>query len=184
MHCIRDPGTTNHMEGAPAANKLFVPKPTAKYNAGFQYNRLIHRRCASLDLETAFKEIKISQNIEREVCKQCQAEFCRCPAFTPRTPCSSVSSMPTSTSNEQIPQLVADKPVQQLHLPMQSPSDEEADREVAVICRPSEYYRVRSHLRRRRHYFMYNALDDIGEITQYKRQRNNSPSVQGPPVEH
>ena len=30
---------------------------------------------------------------------------------------------------------------------------------------------------------MYNALDDIGEITQYKRQRNNSPSVQGLPVE-
>ena len=52
---------------------------------------------------------------------------------------------------------------------MQTPSDEEADREVAAICRPSEYYRVRSHLRRRRHYFMYNQLDDIGEITQYKR---------------
>ena len=63
----------------------------------------------------------------------------------------------------------ADKPVQQLHLPVQTPSDEEADREVAAICRPSEYYRIWSYLRRRRHYFMYNALDDIGEITQYKR---------------
>ena len=31
---------------------------------------------------------------------------------------------------------------------------------------------------------MYNALDDIGEITQYKRQKKYSPSVQGPPVEH
>ena len=80
-------------------------------NTGIQYNRLIHRRCASLDLEAAFKEIKISQNIEKEVCKQCQAEFCRCPAFTPGTPCSSVSSMPTSTSDKQIPELVADKPV-------------------------------------------------------------------------
>ena len=165
-----DLGTTNRMEDALAANKLFVPEPTAKFNTGIQYNRLIHRRCASLDLETVFKEIKISQNIEREVCKQCQAEFCRCPAFTPGTPCSSVSSMPTSISDEQIPELVADKPVQQLHLPVQSPSDEEADQEVAAICRPSEYYRVRSHLCRRHHYFMYNALDDIGEITQYKRR--------------
>ena len=184
MHRTHDPGTTNRTEGAPAANKLFVPEPTVKSNAGIQYNRLIHRRCASLDLEIAFKEIKISQNIEKKVCKQCQAQFCRCPAFMPGTPCSSVSSTPTSTSDEQIPELVANKPVQQLHIPVQTPSDEEADREVAAICRPSEYYRVKSHLRRRHHYFMYNTLDDIGEITQYKRRRNNSPSVQEPPVEH
>ena len=127
MHRTHDPGTTNRTEGTPAANKLFMPEPTIKYNAGIQYNRLIHRRCASLDLETLFKEIKISQNIEKDVCKQCQAGFCRCPAFTPGTPCSSVSSMPTSTSDEQIPELVADKPVQQLPLPVQLPSDEEAD---------------------------------------------------------
>ena len=170
MHRTHDPGTTNHTEGTPAANKLFVREPTAKYNAGIQYSRLIHRCCASLDLETAFKEIKISQNIEKEVCKQCQAEICRCPAFTPGTPCSSVSSTPTNTSDEQITELVASKPVQQLHLPVQSPSDEEADREVAVICRAPEYYRVRSHLRCRRHYFMYNSLDDIGEVTHYKRR--------------
>ena len=105
-------------------------------------------------------------------------------AFTPGTLCSSVSSTPTSFSDEQIPELVADKPVQQLHLPVHSPSDEEADREVAAICRKSEYYRVRSQLHHRRHYFMYNTLDNIEEITQYKRQQNNSPSVQGPPVEH
>ena len=169
MHRIHDPGTTNHTEGAPSANKLFVPEPTTKYNAGTQYSRLIHRCCASLDLKTAFKEIKISQNIEKEVCKQCQAEFCRCPAFMPGTLCSSVSSMPTSTSDKQIPELVPAKPDQQLHLPMQSSSDEEADREVAAICRAPEYYQVRSHLRRRHRYYMYNALDDIGEITQYKR---------------
>ena len=65
MHRTHNPGTTNHMEGAHAANKLFVPEPTARYNAGIQYSRLIHRCCASLDLETAFKEIKISQNIEK-----------------------------------------------------------------------------------------------------------------------
>ena len=87
----------------PAANKLFVPEPTARYNTGIQYSRLIHRHCTSLDLEATFKEIKISQNIEKELCTQCQAEFCRCPAFTPGMPCSSVSSTPTNISDEQIP---------------------------------------------------------------------------------
>ena len=66
MHHTHDPGTTNHMEGAHAANRRFVPEPTANYNAGIQYSRLIHRRCASLDLEATFKEIKISENIEKE----------------------------------------------------------------------------------------------------------------------
>ena len=65
MHRTHDPGTTNRTEGAPAANKLFVPEPTVKYNAGIQYNRLIHRHYASLDLEIVFKEIKISQDIEK-----------------------------------------------------------------------------------------------------------------------
>ena len=161
-----------------------MPEPTTKYNAGIHYNRLIERCCASLDLEAAFKEIKISRDIEKQVCKDCKVEFCRCPAFTPGTPLSSVSSTPTSISDEQIPELVADKSLQQLHLPLNTPSDEEADREVEAICAPSEYYRVRSHLRRRHRYFMYNALDDIRKTTQYKRPRNNSPSVQGPPVEH
>ena len=127
MHRIHNPGTTNHMEGTPAANKLFMPEPTAKYNAGIQYSRFKYRHCASLDFEIAFKEIRISQNIEKEVCKQCKAKFCRCPAFTPGTPCSSVSSMPVSTSDEQIPELVPEKPNQQLHLPVQSSSDKEAD---------------------------------------------------------
>ena len=161
-----------------------MPEPTANYNAGIQYSRLIHRHCASLDLEAAFKEIKISQNIEKEVCAQCRSETCRCPAFTPGMPCSSASSMPTNISDEQIPDLVADKPLQELHPPTQSPSDEEAEREVTAICRAPEYYRVRSHVCHRCHYFMYNALDDIGEATQQKCLCNNSPSVQGPPVEH
>ena len=102
----------------------------------------------------------------------------------PGTPCTSVSSTPTSISDEQIPELVADKSLQQLQLLLKTSSDEEADREVEAICAPSEYYQVRSHLHHRHRYFMYTALDDIGEITQYKRPRNNSPSVQGPPVEH
>ena len=65
------PWTTNHTEGAHAANRCFVPEPTANYNAGIQYSRLIHRCCASLDLEAAFKEITISQNIEKDMCAQC-----------------------------------------------------------------------------------------------------------------
>ena len=184
MHRIPDPGTISHTGGAPAANRHFVPEHTVKYSAGTRYNRLIDRRCARLDLEAAFKQLNISRDIEKQVCKDCNAEFCRCPAFTPGTPCTSVSSTPTSISDEQIPELVADKQLQQLHLPLKTSSDEEADREVEAICAPSEHYRVRSHLRRRRRYLMYNALDDVGEITQYKRPRNNSPSVQGPPVEH
>ena len=84
------------------------------------------------------------------MCKECKAEFCKCPAFTPGTPCSSVSSMPTNTSDELIPEIVPTKPVQQLHLLVQLPSDdEETDREVAAICKAPEHYWVRSHLRRR-----------------------------------
>ena len=102
----------------------------------------------------------------------------------PGMPCSSASSTPTNISDEQIPNLVTDKLLQELHPPTQSPSDEEADPEVAAICRAPEYYRVRSHVSHRHRYFMYNALDDIGEATQQKRLCNNSPSVQGPPVKH
>ena len=142
-----------------------MPEYTEKYNADTRYNRLIHRCCASLDLEAVFKEIKISQNIEKEVCVQCQLETCKCPAFTPGTPCSSVSSTPTSISDEQVPELVANKPLQDPQPHVQAPSDKEADREVAAICWAPEYYRVRSHVRRRRRYFFYNALDDIGETT-------------------
>ena len=118
-----------------------MPEPTVKYNAGTSYNRLIERRGASLDLEAAFKQIKISRDIVKQVCKECNAEFYRCPAFTPGTPCTSASSMPTSISDEQIPELVADKSLQQLQLPLNTSSDDEADREVEAICTPSEYYR-------------------------------------------
>ena len=34
MYHTHDPGTINRTEGAPAANKLFMPEPTARYNAG------------------------------------------------------------------------------------------------------------------------------------------------------
>ena len=114
------------------------------------------------------RKSEISQAIEKEVCGQCQAKTCRCPAFTPGMPCTSASSMPTSIRDEQTPELVANKPLQVLHPPVQSPSDKEADQEVAAICKEPEYYWVRSHIRHRHHYFMYNTLDDIGQTTQQK----------------
>ena len=184
MRRTHDPGTISRTEGAHVANKLFVPEPTVKYNAGIQYSRLIHRRCASLDLEAAFKRINISQNIEKEVCKQCRFETCKCPAFMPGTPSSSVSSSPTNISDQQLPELVADKPLQAQHLPVQSLSDEEADREVAAICTAPQQYRVRSQVRRRRQYFRYNALDEIEVTIQQKRQRYKLFDAQGPPAEH
>ena len=67
---------------------------------------------------------------------------------------------------------------------MQTLSDEEADREVAAICRTPEYCRVRSHVRRRHQYFMYNALDEFQETTPQKRHRYKPFTAQGPPVEH
>ena len=129
MHHTQDPGTISLTDGAQGANRLSVPEHTKNYSAGTRYSRLLHRCCASLDLEAAFKEIKISQNDKIEVCTECQTERCRCPAFTPGTPCSSASSMPTNIScdNEQIPDLVKNKPLHVLHPQVQSPSDEEAD---------------------------------------------------------
>ena len=93
-----------------------------------KWQRLLHRHCASLNLETAFKQIKISQNIQPELCTECRTEKCRCPAFMPGTPCSSASSMPTNISDhEDIPDLVENKPLHVLYPPVQSPSDKEAD---------------------------------------------------------
>ena len=118
MHHTQDPGTTNLTDSTQGANRLSVPERIENYNAGIQYSRLLHRCCTSLDLEAAFKEIKISQNIEKELCAQCRAETCRCPAFMPGMPCSSASSMPTNISDKQIPDLVENKPLQVLHPPV------------------------------------------------------------------
>ena len=153
---------------------------------GTRYHRLLHRHCASLDLETAFKQIKISQDIQPKLCTECRTDKCRCPAFMPGMPCSSASSTPTniSSDHEDIPELVDNKPLHVLYPPVQSPSDEEADREVAAICRAPVYYWVRSQLTCRCRYYMYNALDSIEETSREKRRRENSPHVQGPPVKH
>ena len=110
-----------------------MPEHITSGNAGTRYCRLLHRHCASLDLETAFKQIKISQNIQLELCTECQTDKCRCPSIHARN----ASSKPTNTSSDHkdIPDLVENKPLHELYPPVQSPSDEEADREVAAICR-------------------------------------------------
>ena len=80
--------------------------------------------------------------------------------------------------------MVENKPLQILHPPEQSLSDEEADREVAAICKAPEYYRVRLHVCHRHQYFVYNALDEFEETVQQKRHRYKHFNMQGPPAEH
>ena len=186
MHHTQGPGTISLTDGAQGANRLSMPEHTASCNAGTRYSRLLYRHCTSLDLEAAFKQIKISQNIKTELCTECRTKKCRCQAFTPGMPCSSASSTPTniSSDHEDIPDLVENKPLHVLYPPVQSPSDEEADREVAAICRAPVYYRVRSQLARRHRYYMYNALDSIEETSREKWRHANSPRVQGQTVEH
>ena len=186
MHHTQDPGKVSLTDSTQGANRLSMPEHIASGNAGTQYHRLLHRRCTSLNLENVFKQIKISQNIQPELCTECQTDKCRCPAFTPGMPCSSASSTLTniSSDHEDIPDLVENKPLHVLYPPVQSPSDKEADREVAAICRAPVYYRVRSKLTCRHRYYMYNALDSIEETSKGKWQCENSPHVLGPPVEH
>ena len=85
--------------------------------------------------------------------------------------CSSASSTATNinSDHEDIPNLVENKPLHLLYPPVQSPSDKEADQEVAAICRAPVYYWVRSQLTRRHRYYMYNALDFIKEISREKQ---------------
>ena len=47
-----------------------MPEHITSGNAGTSYRRLLHRHCASLNLETAFKQIKISQDIQLELCTE------------------------------------------------------------------------------------------------------------------
>ena len=186
MHLTQDPGKVSLMDGAQGVNRLSVPEHIASGNASTRYPRLLHRCCASLNLETAFKQIKITQDIQPELCTECQTDKCRCPAFKPGTPWSSASSTPTniSSDHEDIPELVENKLLHVLYPSVQSPLDEEADQEVAAICSAPVYYQVRSQLTHRHQYYMYNALDSIEETSREKRSRENSPCAQGPPVEH
>ena len=141
MHCIRGLGKHNPMDDRQEANKPLGQEHTVSGSIVTRYRRLLYRHCASLDLEAAFKSLNISSNIKPDLCQDFKAQKCICPAFMPGTLCSSASSMPTNIDidEEEIPKLVENTPLQVLHPPVQSPSDEEADQEVAVICSASVY---------------------------------------------
>ena len=72
MHHTQGPGTISLTDSAQGANRLSMTEHTASCNAGTRYSRLFHRRCASLDLEAAFKQIKISQNIKPKCVQRAQ----------------------------------------------------------------------------------------------------------------
>ena len=129
MRHTQEPGKVSLTDGTQGVNRLSVPEHIASGNTGTRNRRLLHGHCASLDLETAFKQIKISQDIQPELCTECRTDKCRCPAFTQGTPCFSTSSMPTniSSDHEAIPEWVENKLLHVLYPPVQSPSDEEAD---------------------------------------------------------
>ena len=183
---IQDHGKDSPMDSEQGANKPSGPEHIASGNAGTRYHRLLHRHCASLDSETTFKQIKISQDIKPDLCQECRTEKCKCPAFMPGMLCSSASSTPTNinSGHKQIPKLVENMLPQVFYPPVQSPSDEEADRKVTAICSVPVYYRVRSHITHRCQYYMYNALYSIEETSREKQRHENLPHVQGPPVEH
>ena len=186
MRPILGRGRISHTAGEPEVSKCSMPAPTESGSAVMTYHRLLHRRSASLDLETAFKCIKISHELKPDLCQNCKNDKCQCPAFMPETPCSSASSTPTkpSTDEEDIPDLVDNIPLQVLYPPMQSPSDEEADWEVAAICSAPVYCQVRSHHTQRHQYYTYDSLDFIEEEHRGKRRHYTSSRVQGYPVEH
>ena len=182
---IRDRDTISHMAEEPAARKRSVQELTINGNVDTNYRNLL-TRSASLDLEVAFKRIKISQTIKPELCEDCQEEKCKCPAFTPETPCYSVSLMPTKDNSDQddIPDLVPDVAVHKLYPQVLSPSDEEADWEVAAICSAPIYYRVKSKMTKRHRYYTYDALDYIAEQHITKRQHYSPSQLQGYTLEH
>ena len=184
-HPILDRGTTSRMAEEPAARKHSARELTINGNIDTNYRNLL-TRSASLDLEVAFKRIKISQTIKPDMCEDCQEEKCKCPAFTPETPCSSVSLTPTKDNSDQdeIPDLVPEVALHKLYPPVLSPSDEEANREVAAICSTPIYYWVKSKMTKRHRYYTYDALDYIAEQHITKRQRYSPSQLQGYPLEH
>ena len=187
MRPIRGHGRLSHTGDAPEANKPYVPGPIESGSIDTKYHRLLHRCCVSLDLETAFKWINISQEVKPEICPDCKTEKCRCPAFMPEMPCSSVLSMPTNIDideEEEISDLVENTTLRTLYPLVQSPSDEEADQEVAAICSTPVYFRVKSRRMHRHQYYMYNSIDLIEANNRQKRIRQDSSHTQGYPVEH
>ena len=76
MRPIQGHGRPNHTEEAPEANKPSKQGPIESGSINIKYHRLLHRHCASHDLNTAFKKIKISYEVKPEVCQDCKSEKC------------------------------------------------------------------------------------------------------------
>ena len=174
MSSHKDRGTDNHTADEPVANEPSKNQCTASgSDATTRYRCLLHRRSASLDLETAFKCVTLSSDITPDVCRVCQCDICQCPAFEHGKPCSSASSMPTpSKADDDIPELVPNSDTEDttriLYPLEQSSSDEEADKEVAAFCKAPVYYRMTQKGRCRCRYYFYSPLDNIEETRQGK----------------
>lgn len=120
----------------------------------------------SLDLASAFHKITIkdAKHKVEQKCKHCGLVQCKCPAFTRATLCSLPLSTPphSDTDKDNIPELVLNTSgAHILYPPQLSPSDEEADKEVAQICKAPVYYRLWSLTSHRCRYYTYNSLDTI-----------------------
>ena len=113
MRPILGRGITSHTAEEREARKRSLCEHTVNGNVDTTYRKLL-RRSASLDLETTFKRIKISQTVKPELCSDCQKQKCQCPAFTPEMPCSSASSTPIKVDSDQedIPKLLPEATVQ------------------------------------------------------------------------
>ena len=119
--------------------------------------------------------VTLSSDITPDVCRVCQCDICQYPAFDQGTLCSSASSMPMRNNlDDDIPELVPKidtKDTTNILYPSdQSPSDEEADREVAAICKAPVFYRMTQKGRRRHRYYFYSPLDNIEESRRGKRK--------------
>ena len=108
MSSHRDHGTDNQTADESIANEPSRTECTVSgKDTTTRYRRLLHRRSASLDLETAFKRVTISRDITPDICRICQCNICQCPAFDQGTPCSSASSTPMRDNlDDKIPELV------------------------------------------------------------------------------
>ena len=102
------------------------------------------------------------------------------------TPYSSPLSMPPpcDSEDEDILELVPNiSGTHVLYPPQLSPSDEEADQEVAQICKAPVYYQLQSLTSCHHRYYMYNCLDSIDEKIQ-KRCHTSSPEEVARLMEH
>ena len=163
-------GIITHTDATWGVKKPYALKPTESGQSVISITDKLtdHTHLQSLDLAVAFHKITIKDTKQTvpQKCQHCTWNPCRCPAFTCGMPCSSPSSMHTASdeNEEDIPELVLNvSEIHTLYPPQLSPSDEEADKEVAQMCQAPVYYRVKSLTSRHHCYYTYHILDKIDE---------------------